>query len=121
MAASGVQLVQRVVDDSQQLLFLVYDAGVALVIEREYWLDRYPPQLVRSVVFRDGEGVVEMQSELGAYKPLSPGGPLLPHVMKATWPKAGASMEFRVGRWTLVNQVGPQGIQFKAPEDCTQR
>ncbi len=119
--AVSVQLVQRVVDDSQQLLFLVYDETGALVIEKEYWLDRLPPQLVRSVVFRDGEGVVEMQSELGDYKALSPGGPLLPHVMEATWPRAGASMRFRVGRWTLVTQVGPEGIQFKAPQDCTDR
>jgi hypothetical protein len=113
-----VRQVQRIVDEFQQILFLSPGPVGDPVIEKEYWLDRSPPRLVRHVVFRDADGAVEMVSDLGDYEPLGPNGPYLPSEMKATWPKAGAQMRFRVSKWELVPQVGPTGPQFATPPEC---
>lgn len=118
-ATGHTRMVQRVVDDYQQILFLVHDARERLVLEKEYWLDRYSPQLVRRVVFRDGRGVLEMESRLDEYRPLDAGGPLLPRVMIADWPKSQAHMRFRIDKWTVVDQVKPDSIQFATPGECT--
>lgn len=114
----GTRGVQRVVEDYQQILFIIPDGRGGQVIEKEYWLDRYPSRLVRRVVFRDRDGVVEMESALDEYEPLAAGGPLLPHVMVADWPKSEAHMRFRVGKWSLVDEVVPGDIQFATPREC---
>jgi len=111
--------VQRVVDEHQQILFLERDEEGRVTLEKEYWLDRYPPRLVRQVVFRDADGVVEMRSELDRYRPLGSGGPMLPHVMAADWPKSNASIRFRINKWSLHRQIGPESVQFATPRDCT--
>ncbi|GAF91919.1 unnamed protein product, partial [marine sediment metagenome] len=113
--------VQRVVDEYQQILCLVHDEWGDLVLEKEYWLDRFEPQLVRRVIFRDAHGVVEMTSRLDQYEPLGPGGPLLPRVMVADWPKTQARMRFRVDKWSPVDQVKPGSIQFATPDECIGR
>lgn len=89
-----------------------------LQLRKEYWSDRDSLQVIRRVVFRDPAGVVNMQSSLDRYKPLSPDGPLLPCSMIALWPTARAQMRFRVDKWTLVEQVGPGGPQFATPAEC---
>lgn len=111
-------LVQRVLPDHQQILCLVQNEGGELSLEKEYWLDRYPPRLIRRVVFRDADGVTVLQSSLDDYRRLRPGGPWLPHVMTATWPKSNARMRFRIGRWSTVDQVVPEGPQFATPAQC---
>jgi len=117
---ASVKRVQRVVDQYQQILFLIRDANGRLLIEKEYWLDRTPPQLIRHVVFRDADGVVEMASTLGDYREMVGGGPLLPREMVAEWPKAGAQMRFRIQKWESVPQVGPTGPQFATPAECSE-
>jgi len=110
--------VQRVVGEHQQILFLERDEEGRVTLEKEYWLDRYPPRLIRRVVFRDADGVVEMRSQLDQYRPLSSGGPMLPRVMAADWPKSKASIRFRINKWSLVEQIGPESVQFAVPRDC---
>ncbi|MGB2987451.1 MAG: hypothetical protein WBE26_16425, partial [Phycisphaerae bacterium] len=112
------QCVQRIVDDYQQILFLVYDDQGRVVLEKEYWLDRYWPQLIRRVIFRDADGVVTMQSALDDYKAYSHGGPLLPYTMTADWPESDTQLRFHVRKWTLVETVGPESIQFATPREC---
>jgi hypothetical protein len=109
---------QRIVDDFQQILFITLDENDWPVIEKEYWLDRVPPRLVRRVIFRDRSGSVEMESRLGQYKPLERGGPLLPHEMAASWPKSDADMRLSVRQWKLVEEVRPGDIQFATPSEC---
>ncbi len=117
-SGSPVRVTQRVVDDYQQLLFLRYDDAGGLIVEKEYWLDRSPPRLIRRVIHRDRLGAVELESTLDNYKPRVGGGPLLPHLISAEWSKAEAEMRFSVRNWTLVTQVGPDGIQFVTPDAC---
>ncbi len=85
---------------------------------KEYRIDRDSPQFIRRVLFRDAEGLVTMQSSLDDYRPLFPGGPVLPGSMIADWPTARAHMRFRVDKWTLVEQVRPGGPQFATPAEC---
>lgn len=113
--------VQRVVGEYQQILFIVHDDQNHVRLQKEYWLDRYPPRLVRRVVFRDADGVVEMESKLDNYRRVTPGGPSLPYEMAAAWPKTGARMRFRIRKWQLVEGVGPESIQFAAPRECAHR
>ena len=110
--------VQRVIDEYQQILCFVDDDQGRLLLEKEYWLDRYPPQLVRRVIFRDADGVVEMESRLDRYRSFWPDGPLLPGEMVADWPKTQAQMRFTVDKWSPVDQVKPGSIQFATPAEC---
>ena len=108
--------------------FLALDAGATQAAAGEqaglttgqvkYWLGRFRPQLIRRVIFRDREGLIEMQSDLNDYASLAPGGPLVPHAMTAEWPKAGAYMRFRVGRWSEAAEVEADSIQFATPKAC---
>ncbi len=116
--AGQSQAVQRIVHEYQQILFIVHDDENHVRLQKEYWLDRYWPRLVRRVIFRDADGVVEMESKLDNYRPVTPGGLLLPQEMTAAWPKTGAQMRFRVRKWQLVEGVGPESLQFTAPGVC---
>ncbi len=120
-AGERIELVQRVVENHQQLLFLVRDPAGRLLIEKEYWLDRFEPRLVRRVVFRNAIGRTTMVSELDDYRRISETGPLLPHQLVADWPDAGAHMRFRVSRWRMFDNIGPDAIQFAAPSECDLR
>lgn len=117
----GVGCAQRIVDEYQQILFVDYDAGGKLLLQKEFWLDRYPPRLVRRVLFRDREGGVEMESLLDDYRPVVEGGPQLPYSMTAVWPKQDAEMRFRVSNWRVVEEIGPDGVQFARPRECDDR
>lgn len=115
---ASVQMVQRVVGDYQQVLFIVSGNEGRPVIEKEYWLDRFPPRLVRRVVFRNRNGEVELESQLDDYRAIGPGGPMLPRVMVADWPGSKAHMRFRVGKWAVFTQVGSDSPQFETPAEC---
>ncbi len=115
---SGGRIVQRVERDVQQILFLKTDDEGRTVLEREYWLDRYPPRLVRRVVFRNADGLTTMESFLDDYRPIDAEGAVLPYTMSAEWPDKGARMRFEVGRWSVEPQVEPTGPQFATPPEC---
>jgi len=89
-----------------------------MVLVKEYWLDLREPRVVRRVVFRDADGGVEMDSVLDAHVRLAEGGPYLPTSISAEWPRKGASMRFRVRRWSFEPTVRPDGIQFATPREC---
>ncbi len=118
VSLASLQQAHRVTDEHQQLLFMAPDAAGRLAIEKEYWLDRFPPNLVRQVVFRNSNGAIEMTSVLGEYRATSSNGPILPMEMAADWPEAKAQMRFRIRKWELVPQVGPGGPQFATPAEC---
>ncbi len=115
---AGRNYVQRVLEDHQELLFLARDEEGWSFIEKEYWLDRFAPRLIRRVIFRDADGVVEMESLLNDYRPMSPSGPFLPTSMTASWPEKGATMRFRIGKWESHLEVTPDGPQFAPPPQC---
>ena len=113
--------IHRVEDEHQQILVVARDDGGSTFIEKEYWLDRYAPRLMRRMLFRDQVGVVTMESRFDDYKRLASDGPWLPHRITAIWPPVGASMAFRIAKWTLVPNLGSSSIQFRRPGSCPPR
>jgi len=111
-------IVQRVTDRYQQLLFIGTDHAGRSMVEREYWIDRLPPRVVRRVVFRDADGVLEMESRLDDYRVLKDGALVLPYHLEATWPRAELSLAFDVRSWRLVPQVHADSPQFATPREC---
>lgn len=118
-AAPGtVATFQRIEQDVQQVLFLVEDSASGRKLEREYWLDRYPPRLVRRVVFRNAMGGIEMQSQLSDYRRIGDNGLFLPHRIVVDWADSQMQLKFSIRRWRIVEQVGPDSIQFALPKEC---
>ena len=118
VSPDGVRRVQRIEGEFQQVLFLERDAQGHLGLQKEYWLDRNEPRLVRRVIFRDAEGRLEMDSRLEDYAASFPGGPLLPRALTARWPREGAEINFRFSKWTMEPSVKADGIQFATPKEC---
>lgn len=117
--APRTRITQRVDHEAQQLLFLVHDEAGRVLIEKEFWIDRFPPYLIRKVVVRDGDGAVEMESTLSEYKMLGSEGPMLAHHMVADWPKLKAQMRYDIRTWSTAYQLGPDAIQFATPTACS--
>ncbi len=115
--ADGTQRTQRVHRQFQQVLFASGESSEGR-LEKEYWLDRSEPRLIRRIVFRGDEGSVRMESSLDGYRRLEDDGPWLPYTMTATWPTTGAHLRFRISKWSLASEVGPDGPQFATPPEC---
>lgn len=112
--------VQRIVEEYQQILFLVRDPLRSATLEKEYWLSRTEPRLVRRVVFRNSDGIVTMSSILDDYRPVPGGTALLPHVMTTQWPQTKGEMRFQVRKWSLQTGIDSKSIQFRTPRECPQ-
>lgn len=111
----------RVVDDYQQLIFVVQTSQEAQFIEKEYWLDRYRPHLIRRIVFRDRHGRVTLSSDLDAYRAVGERGLLLPHRLRLSWPQDDAELTFRIARWREVPTMTTDHPAFVSPHDRGQR
>lgn len=107
---------QRVTDDYQILRVQGVAGGGAS--DREYWLDRAAPRLLRRVYLRDGSGQVIMESRLDQYRQLDNGGPMMPRTLQARWPQSGSELRFRVNRWTPEPGITPASVQFATPDEC---
>jgi len=115
--------VYRVMDEANQLLFIRYTRTEQGYISKEYWLDRRAPGLVRRIVFRSPDGRVVMEASLDDYRPVVDSGegpgppqsapPLAACRISIRWPRHGAEMNLRVGRWRFRPDAGPQ--IFRSP------
>ncbi len=117
-AESSIEIVQRIVDDYQQLLFLTNTESERIVIQKEYWIDRRAPRVVRRVVFRDTRGAAEMVSTLDDYRVQPESSLYLPHTIGVSWPSEKMSIRFSVTRWRLEPRVTQNGPQFATPREC---
>ncbi|HUU85306.1 MAG TPA: hypothetical protein VM243_17540 [Phycisphaerae bacterium] len=109
--------VQRIVDEYQQLVWLAYADDDQGWIEKEYWLERYEPRMIRRILFRDAMGRVVMRSQLDEYKAMGGDGPLLPHRVRVEWPQADGTLNFRINRWKPMPERKPDHPAFVAPHD----
>lgn len=109
---------QRIDGDFQQLIFIAALGLEAGNVQKEYWLDRSTPRLIRKVLFRGPDGDIQMNSNLDDYKTGAAEGLLLPHSMTAEWPVEGTILRFRISQWSLHPQIGPDGPQFATPAEC---
>lgn len=110
--------VQRVVKEYQQILMLETGPDRRWFDRKEVWLDRAEPRLVRRVIFRDANGEVDVESVLSQYRAVGASEVMLPHVMTAHWPKTGETMRFSVKQWRVFRELGPDAVQFAAPDFC---
>lgn len=117
-SSDGVGPVQRIEEEFQQLVFITTSGRGEPVLEKEYWLDRASPRLIRRVLFRDAEGSIQMDSRLDDYQLLGASGPRLPQSMSAIWPENGSTLRFRINQWSLFPQIRPDSPQFATPQEC---
>ncbi len=108
---------QRIVDDYQQILFISAGRAGTPIINKEYWIDRREPYLVRKVIFRDDDGQVEMESSLSKYKRLNDSH-WLPYALDVVWPKVQARLQFHINQWKSFDEVTPSSPQFATPAEC---
>lgn len=108
---------QRIYEDYQILFFAVRGESGQPMLQKEYWLDRRDPRLVRRVVFLDADGDVEMESVLSGYAALGEGGPLLPGEIEVNWPKAESFLRFRIRKWELYEGIDSKSPQFIPPHE----
>ncbi len=106
---------QRVVDDYQQLMFVSRDSVVGSRIEKEYWLDRFPPFLIRRIVFRDKEGRVVVSSDLSDYRRVGESGPEMPHKYVLSWPLDDARLFLKIRRWRPLSRLTRSHRAFSPP------
>lgn len=118
LGPGGVRQVQRVEADHQQVLFLPRDERGRLVLEKEYWLDRSAPRLVRRVIFRDSAGDAVMDARLDDYRRGDLKNVYLPSKFSVSWPQSGTELRFQVRKWSLVSEVTAESIQFATPPAC---
>ncbi len=109
--------VQRVESEHQQLLLLDYDDSGAPRLEKEYWLARSDPRLVRRIIFRDAMGRVEMESQLSQHQPLGDIGPLVPFHITVDWPLEGSLIEFSISKWQMMPDRGKDLPAFQPPAE----
>jgi len=85
-------------DDGQyyKLLYLVSSKDVVW-IQREYWLDRFPPYLPRAVVFRLPDGRVHMRSRLDRYERVAGSGVYVARQIDVHWPVSDDRLSMRMG------------------------
>ncbi len=110
----------RVADNHQQLFFLAYTDEGQGIIQKEYWLDRQSPRLIRKIIFRDAMGRVVMQSDLDDYRSVGDSALVLPHLVRIDWPQDGGLLELDIRKWNSMPGRGPDHAAFVAPHDRDQ-
>ncbi len=108
---------QRLTDTHQQLLFFDEGGHSNGRITKEFWLSRFAPQLIDRVIFRDPMGQLVMDAKLGKYKPIVPGGPLIPNRFEVTWPATDGYMLLTTSGWKLMPKVAKDHPAFQFPLD----
>jgi hypothetical protein len=73
------------------------DDGTYL-IDREFWVERVPPFMVRVVQFRDSLGRTSVTAYLDDYRPAWDDGPLVPFAVSVSWPQDDGRFTMRIAR-----------------------
>jgi len=77
-------------------------------IQREYWLDRYPPFVPRRILFRDAIGDVLTEARLSDHEPVGENGPLLAREITVTLPQVDGWLRMRLGRASFRGDYHPK-------------
>ncbi len=109
----ATQSVYRVTPEAHQLIFVASDTAGHALIEREVWLDRFPPFLITRVVHRNADGRVVADIHISGHKPIEPGGPLLARTIVARFPLDDA--EFKLKLTGTIRQYDEPGVALLDP------
>ena len=107
----------RVMAEHNQLLCAERDAVGDLRLDREYWLDRRPPYLIRNILARDEEGRLTFYADLDDQKPIRGVDALAAHRITLHWIEPDSLMRMRIGSWTVREGVSPDSSAFRRPPD----
>jgi len=100
--------VRRSSSDYDELIYLRFSEDGRLVIDREYYIDRRPPFLIRRIVLRDAAGAEAMVARLGDYKPIGGDGPLTAKTIELSWPEQQAMLELKLWARKLIKWDPPR-------------
>lgn len=103
----------RVVDAYHQLLYVRGAEAGEGYVAREYWLDRWPPYLIRRLVLRDASGRPTMEADLDAFRRIRGSEALAAHRIRVLWPQDGARLDLHIGEYRLRPEVGPDSVAFR--------
>jgi hypothetical protein len=94
------------------LLYLREKPAGGYALNREYWVERRPPHMVKVVLFRDVLGRISMSAYLDGYRPAWDGGPLEAHEISIIWPREGGKLTMSIGRLKgmEVGKVSPRAF-----------
>lgn len=109
--------------DDHRYYKLLYSAGGenGLWIQREYWLDRYPPFLPRVVVFREPDGQVQMQATLDDYQSVEGSPVYVARDVRMIWPKEDDSLRIRFGKLKFDEKTTADSPAFISPDKNSRR
>lgn len=79
-------------------------------LQREYWLDRYPPFLPRVVIFYEPGQKIKMLANLDDYQPVAESAVYIARDVRMTWPKENDSLHIRLGKLRF-----DEGITAESP------
>lgn len=119
-----------------RLLYFGSAGGGLYALDREYWVERAPPYMVRLILFRDAYGRRAMNANLDDYRPAWPDGPLVAHRISIDWPPSdghgeGGKLLVTIDNWqasptisrrAFVRPESPPGIerQVQVDRNCEQ-
>ncbi len=84
-----------------RLLYTATTEAGGTWIQREYWLDRYPPHQPRVVIFREPDGRVRMRSTLDDYEQVGDSPVYVARQIEIAWPQTDDRLSIRMGRLTF--------------------
>lgn len=79
-----------------ELIYLRFTEDGRLAIDREYYIDRRPPFLIRRIVLRDAAGAEAMVARLSDYEPVGSDGPLTAKTIELSWPQQQATLQLKL-------------------------
>lgn len=83
--------------DYDKLVYMREYADRRFMIEREIYVERVPPFMIRVMRFIDARGQETMRANLSDYKRVWENGPLVPHTMVFDWPQDGGRLTLEAG------------------------
>lgn len=93
--------------------------GEPWLVDREYWVERVEPFMVRQVVFRDAMGRIAVSARLDEYRATWEDGPMLPHQVNVLWPQENAHFTLRVAGWRPMPSEKVHARAFERPTSET--
>jgi hypothetical protein len=122
-ASDGAVGPARIFGERYDRLIYLRKENDAYAVEREYWVEREPPYLIRLILFRDAVGRRGMNAFLDDYRPAWTGGPLVAHKISVYWPQKDGRMEegrliLSIDRWTEPGRISARAFvrPTSAPE-----
>ncbi len=85
------------------------------LLDREYWVERFPPYMVRVIQFRDVIGRVSMSAFLDDYRQVWDDGPWLAHDVTIKWPIEEGRFTMKITRFRTLDASKVSPAAFARP------